>query len=66
MAYDRSVQYCSAHCALHCVVACRPLLLATLQTPVVGGLASQVLRVTTRSEHSKRLLALHDFNAKFR
>jgi hypothetical protein len=46
----------------------RTLLLAALQHPVLAGAVSRLLQAYNRatSEHSKRLLSTHQFNAKFR
>jgi hypothetical protein len=47
---------------------CRPLLAAALRHPLLGGITSWFLQFYNRatSEHSKRLLSTHQFNAKFR
>lgn len=56
---------------LHLPLSCscpRTLLLAALQQPVLEGVVSWLLQAYNRatSEHSKRLLSVHQFNAKFR
>jgi len=54
--------------SVHSFHSARPLLLAALQHPWTAGITSRLLQAYNRatSEHSKRLLSIHQFNAKFR